>query len=424
MVAHSQGENHKVLDTLDSLATLRSEAVAMLRHYTILDNMHASLMEIYSKFTLHHRHVDLEAMKNRLEEGKYLATVVKEAEQMVTTWTNLHQIRKCVSQWEARQDEWGDLVYLAARCSLLENMCFPSDTVQLRLGNWVMPTPWIQLSHLLLPYLRESRPRTSSTSSSLGKDDQLTPHGNEKALKIPSPVLNSRVRSSSPYSGGSSTGGTDKPFPNNARQMVLCNLVPYIILNPNIRYFVHVSGPRDVDLTLVVVPVENHARDCLRQRRTNSAKTPEMLSQTNTTMNAITLVEQQMTSGSCKTRITASSMPLGSSAASTVVKVSFTDVKVVGDGQGLPEVENGLKRGDVIVDHSSSGRVTLTVVVRDIGNFPGLHLGHVIWGMDSLACLLDSEDTKRMESGGFRAKIKATVKREEAVYDMVFGMDL
>lgn len=52
VVAHSQGANHKVLDTLDALATLRSEAVAMLRHYTILDNMHASLMEIYSKFTL------------------------------------------------------------------------------------------------------------------------------------------------------------------------------------------------------------------------------------------------------------------------------------------------------------------------------------------------------------------------------------
>ncbi|KAK8371834.1 hypothetical protein O3P69_015712 [Scylla paramamosain] len=37
VVARSQGENHKVLDTLDSLATLRSEAVTMLRHYTILD---------------------------------------------------------------------------------------------------------------------------------------------------------------------------------------------------------------------------------------------------------------------------------------------------------------------------------------------------------------------------------------------------
>ncbi|XP_063881403.1 uncharacterized protein LOC135111711 isoform X1 [Scylla paramamosain] len=424
VVAHSQGENHKVLDTLDSLATLRSEAVTMLRHYTILDTMHASLTEIYRKFTLQHRDVDMGAMGKRLEEGKYLAAVVKEAEQMVTTWTNLHQIRECVSQWEARQDKWGDLVFLASRCALLANMCFPSDTVQLRLGSWVMPTPWIQLSHLLQPYLRASTPQTSSSHS---KDGQLKPGGSERALKIPSPVQEARKRSGSPYGGGSSTGGTDQPFPHNARQMVLSNLVPYIILNPDIRYFMHVGGPRDVDLTLVVVPVGDHARNCLQQRRSIAAKSPDMLSKANhrPPMDAITLMEQQMTSGLCKTRITAFSMPLGPSATSTVVKVTFTDVKVVGDGQGLPEIENGLKRGDLIVDHASSGRSSLSVVVRDIGDFPGLRLGRVTWGMDSLACLVDSEDTKRMESSSLRAKIKATVKREEeAVYDVVFGMDL
>lgn len=50
VVAHSHGEKHKVLDTLDSLATLRSEAVEMLRHYTILETMHAALKDIYRKF--------------------------------------------------------------------------------------------------------------------------------------------------------------------------------------------------------------------------------------------------------------------------------------------------------------------------------------------------------------------------------------
>ncbi|XP_045115504.1 muscle M-line assembly protein unc-89-like [Portunus trituberculatus] len=427
VVAHSRGENHKVLDTLDSLATLRSEAVAMLRHYTILDTMHASLTEIYRKFTLKHRDLDTEAMKKRLEEGKYLAKVMKDAEQMMTTRTNLHEIRQCVSQWEARQDEWGDLVFLASRCALLANMCFPSDTVLLRLGSWVMPTPWIQLSHLLLPYLKVPTPQTSPNSPSHGKDGQVTPSGNDGALNIPSTMQEPRKRSGSPYGGGTSTGGTDQPFPHNARQMVLSNLVPYIILNPDIRYFVHVGGPRDVDLTLVVVPVDEHARDYLQQCRSKAAKSPRLVSKANhrPPMDAITVVEQQMTSGLCKTRITAFSMPLGPSSAPTVVKVSFIDVKVVGDGQGLPEVENGLKRGDVIVDYSSSGRVTLSVVVKDIGNFTGMHLGRVTWGMDSLACLAaGSEDNKRMESGGFRAKIKATVKREEAVYDVMFGMDL
>lgn len=51
-MAHSQTQNHKVLDTLDALATLRSEAVSLLRHYTILSTMHATLSGIYQKFTV------------------------------------------------------------------------------------------------------------------------------------------------------------------------------------------------------------------------------------------------------------------------------------------------------------------------------------------------------------------------------------
>ena len=52
VVAHSQGENHKVLDTMESLAMLRLEGVLMLRHYTILDTMHTSLTDIYRRFML------------------------------------------------------------------------------------------------------------------------------------------------------------------------------------------------------------------------------------------------------------------------------------------------------------------------------------------------------------------------------------
>lgn len=182
-----------------------------------------------------------------------------------------------------------------------------------------------------------------------------------------------------------------------------------------------------MDMTLVVVPVDDHAQDCLKQRRNNATKSPDELCQANyrPPIDAITLVEQQMTCGSCKTRITASSMPLGPSSAPAIVKVSFSDVKVVSDGQGLSMAKGGVKRGNVIVDLSSSGRPTLTVVVRDIAGFSALLIGQVTWGMDGLTCLVSNEDTKRTESSGFRAKIRASVKREEeAVYDVMFGMDL
>lgn len=423
VVAHTHDENHRVLDTLDSLAMLRSEAVEMLRHYTILESMHAVLLDIYRKFRTQHRGIEITAIKKRLDEGKYLGEVVKEAECMVTTWTNLQQIRECVSQWEERQDEWGDLVFLASRCALLTDMNIPSDTVFLRMGNWVMPTPWIQLSHLLQPYLSASTaPQTPQSSNA--RDTQLTPSSHRKAIDKSSPIMR---RSASPYGGKSSTGGTDQPFPYNARQIVLSNLIPYIILNPDIRYFVHVGGPRDVDLTLVVVPVDDHAKDCLKQRRNNANKSPGELRQANSrpTNDAITLVEQQMTAGACKTRITASSMPFGPSSAPTIVKVSFSDVKIVSDGLGLPRATGGVKRGDVVVDQSPSGQPTLTVMLRDIADFSAKRVGQVTWGMDGLTCLVSTEDAKRTESSGFRAKIRATVKREEeAVYDVMFGMDL
>ncbi|KAG0720688.1 hypothetical protein GWK47_048015 [Chionoecetes opilio] len=431
VVAHSHSDNHQVLDTLDALATLRSDAATMLRHYTLLDTMHASLTGIYRRFTVMHRDVDINAIEKRLEEGKYLAEAVKEAEQMVTSWTNLHQIRECVRQWEERQDEWGDLVFLASRCALLTGMHIPSDTVFLRMGSWVMPTPWIQLSHLLQPYLRAASP--------FSPRKQHTRVGFKKALGLPSPLLScafatvashrggARVQEEISSAEGPARAARNQPFPYNARQVVLSNLIPYIILNPDIRYFVHVRGPRDADLTLVVVPVNDHARDSLKRRRNNSSRSLEVPPEDSflPCSDAITLVEQQMTCGACKTRISASSMPLGPFSAPAIVKVSFSDVKVVSEGKGLPAVRGGVKRGDLVVEQSCGKRPILTVAVRDIGDLPALSLGHVTWGLDSLACLVGSEDSKRAEVMGFRAKIKATVRREEeAMYDLLFGMDL
>ena len=209
-----------------------------------------------------------------------------------------------------------------------------------------------------------------------------------------------------------------------------CDAVLFFMLWCADRYFVHVGGSRDVNLTLVVVPVDDHAHDCLKRGCNNAIQSSDVLRQAkySSSIDAITLVEQQMTCGSCRTRINASSMSLGPSSAPAVVKVSFSDVTIVSDGQGLPPVKDGVKRGDMIVDQSSHGRPTLTVIMKDIKDFPALRLGQVTWGMDSLTCLVNTEDTKRGEfsrSSGFRAKIKATVMREEeAVYDVMFGMDL
>lgn len=79
--------------------------------------------------------MDTAAMCKRLEEGQYLAEVVKEAEEVVSNWTNIYEIRNRVGQWEKRQNEWGDLVFLTSRCALLSDMHFPSDTVFVRYGS-------------------------------------------------------------------------------------------------------------------------------------------------------------------------------------------------------------------------------------------------------------------------------------------------
>ena len=58
--------------------------------------------------------------------------VVQELEEVVSSWTNIYEIRKRLGQWEKRQHEWGDLVYLSSRCAILAEMHVPSDTVYLK----------------------------------------------------------------------------------------------------------------------------------------------------------------------------------------------------------------------------------------------------------------------------------------------------
>lgn len=76
--------------------------------------------------------MDTEAIGQRLKEGRYLAEVVKDVEDVLSSWTNIFEIRQQLGQWEARQQDWGDLVFLASRCALLGDMHVPSDTVYLK----------------------------------------------------------------------------------------------------------------------------------------------------------------------------------------------------------------------------------------------------------------------------------------------------
>ena len=90
-------------------------------------------MFVFAWFFPHtqYRDANIAAIGRRLDEGKYLGEVVKEAEQVVT-WMNLYKIQQCVKQWEVRKDEWSDLVFLASRCTRLTDMNFLYDTVLLR----------------------------------------------------------------------------------------------------------------------------------------------------------------------------------------------------------------------------------------------------------------------------------------------------
>lgn len=111
--------------------------------------------------------------------------------------------------------------------------------------------------------------------------------------------------------------------------------------------------------------------------------------------------------------------------AQVVVKVSIPDIQVVAGGQGLPAAKGGVKKGDLIVDYDAKGKPVLSVVIRDMGDVPGLLLGRITFGLDGLQCVMDAEDIRRAEHTSIKAKILSSVRREEEpVYDVTFGLDL
>ncbi|XP_069188621.1 uncharacterized protein [Procambarus clarkii] len=413
VVAHQQQEAHRVLDTPDSLATLRTEAVTLLRHYTLLKSLHDTLTQVYSKYISYSTQTTVnEAIFSslRLKDCSSLAEVVQEVEEVVASGRNLRRIRQQLQEWEKHQHDWDDLVFLSLRCSLLANLATATDKVYLRMGDWVMPTPWVHLIHLLQPYLSESPLRSRDVL-------QVSP--------------SARKRSPSPGKGRPCGGATEEPFPHNARHAVLSTLVPYIIFNPDIRYFIQVSDHEHLDMTMIMVPAEDHIREYLKRRRRVATMSPATLRQKGFAPceDTFTLVEKQlMMGGKYRTRLVASYSTVGASgtpSAQLAVKVSFPGVQVVDGGYGLPPATGGVKRGDVIVNYDSSGRPNLCVAVRDVGDIPALRLGRVILGLDGLTCMVEAEDTRKTENTSLRAKFMATVRREEeAVYQVTIGMDL
>lgn len=412
-MAHHQPEYHQVLNTRDALAMLRTEAVALLRHYTLISSLHGTLADTYHKFiqgARQNQKYEAISICLRLEDGKVLGDIVQEAEAVVSSVSRLTKIWERVKEWERRQYEWGNMVFLAHRCSLLANITTATDKVYLRAGNWVMPTPWIQLSHMLQPYLKEAPNSPKDTP-------QTTPI--------------TRRRSPSPTGMRMCSGAKDQCFPDNARQVLLSNLIPYIIFNPDIRYFIHVTNHRDVDITLIVVPDEDHWKEYLKKRLRFAVMSPGALRQNGFTPSEYSLLMVEkllMMGGRHYTQLTASHVAMGTSgnpATSTVVKVSFQDVAVATGRLGLAPAVGRIKQGDLIIDQDPNGRSILSVAVRDIGETPALRLGRVVVGLDGFTYLMEAGNMKRNESSGFRNRILSTVRREEAaVYQVTFGMDL
>nr|XP_053639717.1 uncharacterized protein LOC128693878 [Cherax quadricarinatus] len=57
-------EAHRVLNTPDALATLRTEAVTLLRHYMILKSLHDTLIQVYTKYIKYSTQVSLPTRLN------------------------------------------------------------------------------------------------------------------------------------------------------------------------------------------------------------------------------------------------------------------------------------------------------------------------------------------------------------------------
>ncbi|XP_047499558.1 uncharacterized protein LOC125046013 isoform X2 [Penaeus chinensis] len=406
---------HRILDTADALATLRTSALALLRHYTLVRSFHTSLssaLEMYIVNNPSMTHACMEiADRLDIESGDYLQQAVKEAEILVESESNLHRFGSKVREWEGRQEDWSGVVFLALRCQLLAGYKSASDKVFLRVGDWVIATPWIYLRHLLEPYLPE-KGATDTANTNL--------HAKQPSKTGP--------RSPSPR-------GRDKSFPHNARQMVLNNLLPYVIFNPEIRYFLQISDLRNTEVTLVVEPSSNHVREYLTRRHHAAAPSTQTLrAGFSFADDALNFVEKQfMMGGRHKSRVVGSYMVVeggqGGREAGTgvqrIVKVSLPDVTIVDGGRGFPSVGcRKVNKGDVMLDHQFRGRPVLSVALRDISDVSAFHLGHVTRGLDGLTYLIEAEEYRKAETG-FRAKILATVRREEeATYQVTLGMDI
>nr|XP_027217440.1 uncharacterized protein LOC113809957 [Penaeus vannamei] len=417
-VTHPQ-DLHRILETADALATLRTSAVTLLRHYTLVRSFHASLSAALEMYIADNPTMPSAEITDRLkiESGDYLQQAVKEAEVLVESEGNLRRFSSKVREWEARQDDWGFVVSLALRCQLLAGYKSASDKVFLRIGDWVIATPWIYLRHLLEPYLP-------------GNDTIDTANTNLQAMHSPKV----KPRSASPR-------GREKTFPHNACQMVLNNLLPYVIFNPVIRYFLQISDLRDTEVTLVVEPSGDHVREYLKRRHHTATLSPRTLRRTRAGFtladDALNIVEKQfMMGGRHKSRLVGSYMALegghgaggreAGNGMQRIIKVSLPDVTVADGGRGLPSVGcRKVNQGDVMLDHDVMGRPVLSVALRDIPDISAFRLGHVSRGLDGLIYLLEAEEHRKAETSGLRAKILATVRREEeAIYQVTLGMDI
>ncbi|XP_037795338.1 uncharacterized protein LOC119590722 [Penaeus monodon] len=425
VVTHPQ--DHKILDTADALAKLRTSAVTLLRHYTLVRSFHTSLsaaleMYIANNPTMTPTGMEI-ADRLKIENRDYLQQAVKEAEVLVESEGNLRRLSTKVREWEARQEDWSGVVFLALRCHLLAGYTSASDKVFLRMGDWVIATPWIYLRHLLEPYL----PGNDTTDAS-------NPNLHSKQTSKSSPSVRKPASPPSP-----SPRGREKTFPHNARQMVLNNLLPYVIFNPEIRYFLQISDLRDTEVTLVVEPSGEHIREYLTRRHHAATLSPRTLRRNRAALadDALNIVEKQfMMGGRHRSRLVGSYMvvegghgPGGREAGTAVqriVKVSLPDVTVVDGGRGLPSVGyRKINQGDIMLDNDVTGRPVLSVALRDIFDVSAFRLGHVTRGLDGLTYLIEAEEHRKAEASGLRAKILATVRREEeAVYQVTLGMDI
>lgn len=191
----------------------------------------------------------------------------------------------------------------------------------------------------------------------------------------------------------------------------------------------------------MVEPSGDHVREYLKRRHHTATLSPRTLRRTRAGFaladDALNIVEKQfMMGGRHKSRLVGSYMALegghgaggreAGNGMQRIIKVSLPDVTVADGGRGLPSVGcRKVNRGDVMLDHDVAGRPVLSVALRDIPDASALRLGHVTRGLDGLTYLLEAEEHRKAEASGLRAKILATVRREEeAIYQVTLGMDI